>query len=267
VRHADVIDEHLAAYGEAGIEALAPVAGERIVDIGCGCGATTLDLGRRVTERGSVTGVDVAAPMLDVARRRAQPTGLQHVRFVHGDAATVDLADVAGGPLDGAFSRFGAMFFGDPVAAFANVAAALRPAGRLALVVWQLAEENHWNVVARRATDGILGEAPDPGPPGQPGPFGLADPALVRSVLGDAGFAGVEVRAFTSVDVLRADTLDEDISRLLQMGPMRTAWDAAGAEARAASVQAVRAALGPYAVGPDRYELRGAAWVVTARRP
>jgi SAM-dependent methyltransferase len=267
VRHADLLDEHLAAYGEAGIEALAPVAGDRVVDIGCGCGATTLVLGRRVTEEGAVTGVDIAAPMLEVARRRAEAVGLTNVSFVEGDAATVDLAEASGGPLDAAFSRFGAMFFTDPVAAFGNIGAALRPGGRLSLVVWQPREANHWNLVATNATDGILGDAPVPAPPGQPGPFGLADEDLVRSVLAGAGFADVDLAPFTTVDVLRADALDEDIARLLQMGPMRTAWDEAGAEARAAAVQAVRAALGHYAVGPDRYELPGAARVVTARRP
>ena len=264
VRHADLLDEHLAAYGEAGIDALAPAPGERLVDIGCGCGATTLDLARRVGERGSVTGVDIADGMLEVARRRAEGTAVGNVTFVQGDAGTVDLAEVAGGPLDGTYSRFGAMFFPDPVAAFTNIAAGLRPGGRLALVVWQPREENHWNLVATTATDGILGDAPVLAPPGQPGPFGLADEALVRSVLGDAGFADVELTPFTAVDVLHADTLDEDIGRLLQVGPMRTAWDEAEGEARAAAIQAVRAALGPYAVGPDRYELQGSAWVVTA---
>jgi len=267
VRHADLLDEHLAAYGEAGIDALAPAPDERLVDIGCGCGATTFDLGRRVGEGGSVTGVDIAEGMLEVARRRAGAAGLTNVSFVQGDAATADLAEVSGGPLDGAYSRFGAMFFPDPVPAFANIAAALRRGGRLALVVWQPREDNHWNLLATTATDGILGEPPVPSPPGQPGPFGLADAGLVRTVLEGAGFVDVELEPFTAVDVLRADTLDEDIGRLLQLGPMRTAWDAAEGEARAAAIQAVRAALGPYAVGPDRYELQGAAWVVTAGRP
>lgn len=267
VRHADVIDEHLAAYGEAVMQALAPSPGWRVVDIGCGCGATTLELGRRVTDGGSVTGLDLADPMLDVARRRAGAAGLTNISFVQGDAATADLAEVSGGPLDGAYSRFGTMFFPDPVAAFANVAAGLRPGGRLAMVVWQPREANHWNLVATQATDGILGDAPVYSPPGQPGPFGLADAALVRSVLEGARLIDIELAPFTAVDVLRADSLDEDIARLLEAGPMRTAWDAAEGEARAAAIQAVRAALGPYAAGPDRYELQGAAWVVTARRP
>ena len=266
VRHADLLDEHLAAYGEAGIDALAPSSGERLLDIGCGCGATTLDLGRRVGDGGSVTGVDIAEGMLEVARRRAAAAGVGNVSFAQGDAAAVDLVEAAGGPLDGAFSRFGAMFFADPVAAFSNIATALRPGGRLALVAWQARQANHWNVLATSATDGILGDAPTYAPPGEPGPFGLADPDLVRSVLGHAGFEHVVLDPFTTVDVLHADTLDEDIGRLLQLGPMRTAWDEAEGEARAAAIQAVRAALRPYAVGPDRYEVEGAAWVITARR-
>jgi hypothetical protein len=85
-------------------------------------------------------------------------------------------------------------------------------------------------------------------------------------VLGQAGFEGVELAPFTGTDVLEVDTLDEDIGRLLQVGPMRAAWDEAEGEARAAAIQAVRAALGPYAAGPDRYEVPGAAWIITARR-
>ncbi len=264
VRHADLLDEHLAAYGAAGIEALRPEGGERVLDIGCGCGATTLDLGRRVGGDGSVTGVDIADGMLEVARRRAAAVGAGNVTFVEGDAGTVDLAEAAGGPLDGAFSRFGAMFFADQVAAFSNIAAALRRGGRLSLVAWQARQANHWNVLATSATEGILGDAPTYAPPGEPGPFGLADPDLVRSVLGSAGFDDVALTPFTAMDVLHVDTLDEDIGRLLQLGPMRTAWDEAEGEARAAATQAVRAALRPYAVGPDRYEVEGAAWVVTA---
>ena len=266
VRHADALDEHLAAYGATGIEGLRPEAGERLLDIGCGCGATTLDLGRRVGGDGSVTGVDIADGMLEVARRRAAAVGAGNVTFVQGDAGTVDLAEAAGGPLDGAFSRFGAMFFADQVAAFSNIAAAIRPGGRLSLVAWQARQANHWNVLATSATEGILGDAPTYAPPGEPGPFGLADPDLVRSVLGRAGFDGVALTPFTAMDVLHVDTLDEDIGRLLQLGPMRTAWDEAEGEARAAATQAVRAALHPYAVGPDRYEVEGAAWVITALR-
>ena len=266
VRHADEIDAHARPYGEAGIEALAPAPGERVLDIGCGCGATTLELGRRVTGSGSVTGVDVSAPMLELARQRAAAAGLDHVDFVQADAGTASLAELAGGPLDGAFSRFGVMFFADPVAAFANVAAGLRPGGRLALVVWQPVQVNPWMSVPTLAAVGPLGATWAPAGPGQPGPFSLGDPDLVRSILDGAGFADVALDGFTSAAVLRAGDADDDVAQLLQIGPMRSAWDEAGDGARAAAVAAVREAVEPYRDG-DVYRLPGAVWVVTARRP
>ena len=103
IRHADEIDVHARPYGEAGIAALDPRAGERLLDLGCGCAATTLELGRRVTAAGSVTGIDVSAAMLDVARRRAAEAGRDNVAFVHADAATAAPAELAGGPADGAY--------------------------------------------------------------------------------------------------------------------------------------------------------------------
>ena len=265
VRHADEIDAHARPYGQAGIEALAPVAGERLVDIGCGCAATTLELARRVTPSGSVTGVDVSAPMLDLARQRAAAAGLRHVDFVHADAGTAPLAELAGGPVDGAFSRFGVMFFPDPVPAFANVAAALRPGGRLAVVVWQPVQENPWMSVPTLASVGPLGATWVPAGPDEPGPFSLADPDRVRSILDGAGFVDVALDPFTSAAVFRAGAADEDVAQLLQIGPMRGAWDEAGEGARAAAVAAVREACEPYRDG-DAYRLPGAVWVVTARR-
>jgi SAM-dependent methyltransferase len=159
------------------------------------------------------------------------------------------------------------MFFADPVAAFANVAAALRPGGRLSLVVWQAVDRNPWMFVPTVAAVGPLGAdwAP-PTTPDQPGPFSLADPDRVRSILGAAGLADVALDGFSSAAVLRADAVDEDAARLLQIGPMRGAWDEADEQSRQAAVAAVRDAVQPYRDG-DAYRLPGAVWVVTARRP
>jgi hypothetical protein len=159
------------------------------------------------------------------------------------------------------------MFFPEPVAAFAHVAGALRPGGRLALVVWQPLEANPWWAVPARVAPGPLGTTWAPPATGQPGPFALADPERVRSVLGAAGFADVVVQGATSAARLGEETLDEDVVRLLQTGPMRTAWDQAGAEARSAAVAAVREAVAPFRSHDGGYALPGAVWVVTARRP
>ena len=264
VNHADEIDAHARPYGDAGIDALDPQAGERVLDLGCGCGDTTLELGRRVTAAGSVTGVDVAEAMLEVARKRAAEAGRDHVSFAEADVATADLAGLAGGPVDGAFSRFGVMFFVDPVAAFANVAAALRPGGRLSLVVWQPLECNPWWSVPTVAAADLLDAPWSPPPEGGPGPFSLSAPDHVRTVLGGAGLEDVAVEGFASAAVVGADD-DDELGRLLRIGPMRSAWDAAGADARRTAVAAVREAVAPFRDG-DCYRLPGAVWVVTARR-
>jgi SAM-dependent methyltransferase len=266
VRHADEIDAHARAYGEAGIDALAPAPGERLLDLGCGCAATTLELARRVGAGGSVTGVDVSPPMLELARQRAEAGGVGNVSFHHADVGTAPLAELAGGPADGAFSRFGVMFFADPVPAFANVAGALRPGGRVSLVVWQGVEANPWMLVPTIAAVEPLGSTFVPAGPDEPGPFSLADPDRVRSILGAAGFTGVDLAEYSSGAELRADALDEDVARLLQIGPMRGAWDEAGEEARSAAVAAVGEAVRPYRDG-DAYRLPGAVWVVTATTP
>jgi hypothetical protein len=177
--------------------------------------------------------------------------------------ATAPLAELAGGPADGAFSRFGVMFFLDPVAAFANVAAALRPGGRISLVVWQEAERNPWAFVPAEASAGPLGTTWEPPQSGQPGPYGLADPEQVRAILEGAGFSGVHLGSFSSAAVLDVDDLDDDVVRLLSIGPMRRAWDDADDAGRAAAVAAVREAVQPYRDG-DVYRLPGAVWVVTA---
>jgi len=263
VRHADEIDAHARAYGEAGIDALAPAPGERLLDLGCGCAATTLELARRVGPDGSVAGVDVSPPMLELARQRATEAGVTHVTFHHADVGAAPLAELAGGPVDGAFSRFGVMFFLDPVAAFANVAAALRPGGRMSLVVWQGVEANPWMFVPTLAAVGPLGSTWVPAGPDDPGPFSLAEPDRVRSILSSAGFTGVDLAGFSSGASLRTEALDEDVARLLQIGPMRSAWDEADDSGRSAAVAAVREAVQPYRDG-DAYRLPGAVWVVTA---
>ena len=263
VRFADVLDRHTGPYGDAAIAALAPARGARLLDIGCGCGATTLELARRVGPHGAVTGVDLSAPMLDLARRRAADAGIRNVAFVEGDAGAAPLAELAGGALDGALSRFGVMFFPDPVAGFANVAVALRPGARLAAVVWQDLNANPWWTVPVEAATGALGPMSVPTSADEPGPFSLADPGRVRSVLGSAGFVDVALEATAAGVSLRDGHLDQDAAEALQAGPMRRLWEPADDGARAAAVAAVREAIAPYRV-EGGYFLPGAAWVVTA---
>jgi ubiquinone/menaquinone biosynthesis C-methylase UbiE len=163
---------------------------DHVLDIGCGTGQTTRQAAG-AARAGSAFGVDVSAPAIERARELARAEGLTNVTFEHADA---QVRQFPRGGFDLATSRFGTMFFDDPVAAFANIGRALRPAGRLVMMVWQAPERNEWEVAIRQS---LQAEGPVTGACEGPDPFSLADPPAVREILRAAGFADV---AFTDVD-------------------------------------------------------------------
>jgi ubiquinone/menaquinone biosynthesis C-methylase UbiE len=161
--------------------------GDHVLDIGCGAGQTSRDAARMAVA-GSVLGVDISEPMIERARRLTEAAGLENVGFEQADAETRQFQAES---FDVAISRFGTMFFADPVAAFANVARAMRHEGRLVMMVWQEHERNEWSVSIERA----IGGQP-PAAPRAADPFSLADRSTTRRVLDQAGFGEV---TFTDV--------------------------------------------------------------------
>src|SRR5918992_3055720 len=184
--HYERFDAIIGPYHRALMSAAALAPGERVLDIGCGNGLTSRDAARAVGPSGSVLGVDLSGPMLARAEQLAKEDGLDNVRFERGDAQVHSFEP---GAYDLAVSRFGLMFFLDPVAAFTNIASALRPHGRLATLVWQSVAANEW-VTAMRDALAVGRDLPGP-PPGAPSPFALADTDYARSVLTEAGFTDV----------------------------------------------------------------------------
>src|SRR5688500_5072726 len=178
---AERYDEINRRFGERIVSAVEARPGERVLDVGCGNGVLSLALARQVMPDGSVLGLDLSGPMLGEARRRAEAAGLDNVSFEQGDAQVAALPEAS---FNAAVSRFGVMFFEDPVAAFANIGRALRPDGRLVFACWQELLRNEWLVVPSAAALAFV-PMPELGEPGRPGPFSLADPERVRSVLGD----------------------------------------------------------------------------------
>jgi SAM-dependent methyltransferase len=248
-----LLDAQIAPPGLAAMDALAPRAGERILDIGCGCGDTTLALAGRVGAGGAVLGVDISAPMLAVARGRA--AGVAGASFREADAQTARFD----APFDAAFSRFGVMFFGDPAAAFGNIRGALRPGGRLGFVCWRKPADNPWMMVPMEAAMRHLPPQP-PSDPLAPGPFAFADAPRVRDVLSAAGFSAIDVQAY---DVpIGGFALDQAMILALRVGPLgRLLLDAP--DQREAVVDSVRAALAARET-EGRVWLGAGVWIVTA---
>lgn len=232
--------------------------GEHVVDIGCGCGATTLDAARAVTETGTVLGIDISEPMLTVARTRLAASGLTNVTLRQADAQTDPLPERAD---DAAISRFGTMFFDDPGAAFTNVARSLRPGGRLCITTWQPLGANDWLAVPGAA---LLryGTLPEPGT--APGMFAQSDPALIGAVLTAAGFADIDATPVTVTMHLGADAV-EATAYLTDTGIARTVLETIEPEHRDRAIEDVTAVLATYA-GPTGVELGAGIWITTARR-
>ena len=233
-------------------------SGDRIVDVGCGCGATSIAFAQRVGPKGHVLGIDISAPMLARARQMA-PAGMP-VEFVLADA-TIYPFDA--GKFDLLVSRFGVMFFADPALSFANMRKALRPSGRLAFVCWREPRDNPWLMTPLQAAYKHTPKLPQLGPE-DPGPFAFAAETRVQRIMGEAGFSGVEMeRCDLSLDVAIGRGLDAAVETALEIGPASRALEGQPPDVRAAATNSIREALAPFASG-QAVPLPASIWVVTA---
>ena len=258
--HQNRYDAMSGAFTEHLLGAAAITETDTVLDIGCGNGQTTRLAAQRAS-RGRAVGLDLSAPMLERAAATAAGEGIANVTFEQGDAQVQPLPSAA---FDVAISRFGVMFFADPVAAFANVGAAIRPGGRLAFVCWQDLARNEWLMVPAGAALAFV-ELPDLGGPGAPGPFSLAEPDRIEAILGDAGFADVHVDSVDAPMRLGADAADA-VEFLRGTGMARALLDKADPPTVARALDAVGEALRPHEQADGLY-LTGTAWLVTAARP
>jgi SAM-dependent methyltransferase len=253
--HAERFDRSVAHYQPTFMDAASIETGSRVLDVGCGTGQTTRDAARRATG-GHALGVDLSARMIEVARVLADREGIPNARFQHADA---QVHPFPAGGFDIALSRTGSMFFGRPDVAFANIASALRPGGRLTLLTWQPAARNEWISVFAQVLTG--GEPPLPAP-GVPGPFSLGDPDHVRALLAGVGFARMGFTALTGPMYYGRDVEDAQTFVLGLLGWMLKGRSRAD---RQRAVDALDAALESH-LGPDGVAFASAAWLVTAER-
>lgn len=258
VEHEVRFDAMLAPFVEPVLDGARVTEGTRVLDVGCGNGA----LARAAAARGaSVVAVDISAPMIARARERAAAEGLGGVECVLGDAQVLRFAP----EFDAVVSRFGVMFFTDPEAAFANLAGALRPGGRLAFVCWQDQFANEWIAVPGAALVGVVGP-PDMPPPGAPGPFAFADADRVEAMLRAAGFGAVEVSGVRFPLLVGGGLgLDDTVAFLAGGGMGQRFLAGAGEEATARALAALREAFAPF-VTPEGVRMQSAAWLVVAQR-
>ena len=261
VQRQDLTDRVLAPVAEVVLARAAARPGERVIDVGCGCGATTLALIDQVAPGGAVLAADVSEPML--ARARDRSAGRAGVAFVCADAALHPFEPAAADLL---FSRFGVMFFGDPAAAFANMRRGLKSGGRLVFACWREPSENPWMMVPLQAAYLHAPRLPKPGPE-DPGPFSFGDPERVRRILAAAGFQDTALEPVDlKLDLASGGGLDAAVAYTLDIGATSRVLDGASDALRAAVAGAVRDALAPYAEGP-RVPLPAAIWIVTATAP
>jgi SAM-dependent methyltransferase len=233
-------------------------AGERILDVGCGAGATTMAFAQKVGPTGRVLGIDISAPMLARARQVA-PADLP-VEFVLADATVYPFEPAR---FDLLASRFGVMFFAEPALSFANMRTALKPSGRLAFACWREPRDNPFFMVPLQAVYKHAPKLPQPGPE-DPGPFSFASEARVHRVLGEAGFIGIKMEPCDlSLDVAVGRGLDAAVQGALEIGPASRALQDQPPEVHAAATVSIREALAPFASGAS-VMLRASIWIVTA---
>ena len=258
VTEAERFDSMLSGFGRRLLTAAVLKPGERVLDVGCGNGAVSLDAARAVGRDGQVTGLDLSAPMLGVARRRAEEQGID-VQFVQGDAQTASFDQA----FDVIVSRFGVMFFDDPEVAFANLATAVRSGGRMCFVCWQEMLANEWIAVPAMAMVAHVG-IPELPEPGAPGPFALADSQRTRGLLESAGWSEVTVEE--RKDGMRIGRDPEDVVAFMLSDEMgRRLVEGKDPEAVRAGTEAALEALRPFAT-PEGVVLGGAYWLVAARK-
>ncbi len=253
-------DQVLSPVSDRLIAAARPKTGERVIDVGCGCGATTIDFAARVSPGGEVLGLDISEPMLGRARERAE--GLP-IRFERADATVHAFKPEAA---DLVASRFGVMFFADPARSFANLRSGLKVGGRLAFACWREAKRNPFFILPLREAGKHAPPLPETDPEA-PGPFAFASEARVRRILSEAGFADVALEPHDlELDIAVGRGLDAAVRAAMTIGPTSRMLEGQSEAVRSAVEADIRKALSAHARG-DSVPLGAAIWIVTATNP
>ena len=247
------MDQMLNPLSDVAIDIAEPQFEERVMDVGCGCGATSVELARRGAK---VWGIDVSAPMLARARERS----VEHPEmvFTEADASTYEFSPKH----ELIFSRFGVMFFANPVEAFSNLRTALVPQGRMVFLCWQAANKNEWISRVGQAVKKFLPEPADPPDPRAPGPFAFAESDYLEGILSRAGFQNIEFQPL-SIDLKLASTVEEAVDFQSNIGPLSAVMAELEGSAREDAMNAAKEAL-QGSMSEEGIKLGSAVWLVTA---
>ncbi len=260
-RLAESQDRMLGGLGITALDACDVKVGHSILDTGCGSGSSTFEIARRVGSRGRVLGVDISAPMLDIARSRLADNPNDSIAFENRDVATYPFEAET---FDRVYSRFGVMFFVDPIATFTNIRCGVKSGGKLSFVCWQSIEGNPWQEIPYKIALKHLTEPP-PSDPRTPGPMAFADPNWVREILKGSGFTDVEIVDNQMKMPIEADPR-ASAEKLVQLGPAFRLLGDATPEITAEVTDAICDAIAPYQT-ESGVQMDSATWIVTASNP
>ena len=263
VNDQQIFDHMLMPFGSESQRVLAAQTGEHVLDVGCGAGTTTLAIAAAVGPTGSVVGCDISPTMIDAARNRIKDT--PQISLAIADVQTADLLQAD--PFDAVYSRFGVMFFAEPVAAFRNIAVAVRPGGRLVFVCWQREDLNEWISLPVRIMHSF---APEPllSPTDAPGPFAFRDPERIEQILTEAGWTDVAIQPFVAPVVLGGGRgVDAAVQQSKGSSAAHGLRKQVDEETFERAFEAVGAAFAERANPEGVVSFSGAVWVVTAHRP
>ncbi|SOE99993.1 Ubiquinone/menaquinone biosynthesis C-methylase UbiE [Burkholderia sp. OK233] len=256
VTEQEVLDQMFKPFENLLVDSMSAGSGQRVLDVGCGTGSTTLAAARRVGANGHCIGADISAPMIAAAQARAEREG-STASFICADAQTYTFAPAS---FDRIMSRFGVMFFADPVTAFANLRRAASDGAELRCIVWRNAADNPFMTTAEHAAAPLLPNLPARRP-GAPGQFAFADLSKVSSILEQSGWAEIDIRP---IDVDCSLPEKELAGCFTRLGPVGLVLQNADERTRVHVIETVRAAFDPYVHGTDvRYT--AACWMVSAR--
>ncbi len=254
------IDSMFGPLGDEALKALAPASGENIIDIGCGTATTSLKLASLLGDKGSVTGVDISEPILAFARQKVKENSVSNIDFVLADAQNHDFGYES---FDAIFSRFGLMFFEDPIAAFSNLLRGVKFGGRIAFVCWADRSANDWIEVSTSIASKFL-ELPPKSSPRDPGPFAFEDPLYLNKVLHDAGWNEISIGNYSLTNIVGKNIKDA-ADFLSRMGPMSVPFENSEESLQRKIIHSLEESFSNYATRRG-VEMHFSTWIVTAKK-